>query len=961
MKLGTIGSTTGMAATPQVSIGATARALKPLEQAAGIAADQIYAGRKEEKAEAEREYQIGVQLANKYNAKNAEAQSKEAYAASITGLGKFAEVNAGREFFDANELAGYNLDIPMTEIIAVDGQEQEVPRKMIPAHEVVPQMFKSHAESVVKANQNRMDPERLASIKAEAEKAHLELSVNAINELAKESKAKEDNNIDNAIRQQNFELASELINGLEATDLEKSIRLVDLSIKAEVAKGENAIREKDLATIQRLKRMYSGKDVGLQYGEMPAFMGMINAGESNNYFELNREYASHAPQAIDVTSSTIDEVLAFQTEWLENQYAAGAAKRGEGSSALGRYQIVSKTLKQAVEELGLGGDEVFSQEMQDYIAKEFLLKAKRPKLQKYMEAISITPAMENAALKDLGSEWEYVKNLPREEGLEIVRNMRGDAQASFRSQADERGEELEDWMSRGGDNGSNMTPRKQTDMYNRLSAAENGILTSKKGRVKGNITATVRDAKILGEQIDSGLQTSVEQEQEVANKLYTAAAGGSKEAQNSLFELERKRKRRDTMSFIANHSEAESEQRINEMEASSDGSAESIDEINHARLALKKNKQSYTTDMQSHMVKVGVVELSPISFTGDSVAELSEKLNARYANKLAGESQFNVKDANILEEEAAKSLLSDIENTANPELRMDLITKINSAFGQHSTELFYQLSSRDGSKYAAIANKVATGQADVALIAMQGEQIANADYNKGKVIGGTSDQLKIFFDEALNGALGGQTNVKSGRYKLMYDIYAKQATNNGVSIHEFDNDTAEQVVSMAMGRVVEVGNGRIEVPNKNFSSVDFSFEFSDLVSPANEGGASYDSYLRDFLPQQLAAIDAYSFNSEDASEIAEKVRDGEIKAKAIGINSMHLMQNGLPLMLKNGEPIELQIYNPNASRTIKRRTSVMPPDVAGVPSSFVPTGGESTTIETAGSIYGPLDEAARGM
>ena len=45
-----------------------------------------------------------------------------------------------------------------------------------------------------------------------------------------------------------------------------------------------------------------------------------------------------------------------------------------GSSATGKYQIMGGTLKDAVKAMGLSLDEVFTPELQDRIAVEFLLK-----------------------------------------------------------------------------------------------------------------------------------------------------------------------------------------------------------------------------------------------------------------------------------------------------------------------------------------------------------------------------------------------------------------------------------------------------------------------------------------------------------------------------------------------------------------------------------------------------------
>ena len=694
MKLGNIGPMGGMPATARIDIGGTARALAPLAQAAGIAAEQVFAGRREEKAEQQREHDISIKLANKYDAKNAKSQTDRAFANTLSELTAIPSEYEGKESFTPDELAGFNLDIPTTEVVAYKDGERTVPRTRIPAYEVLPQLIKSRSEAVMRANAHRMTPDDVAQIQGAVDKSNTALMISAINSQNKENKIQANQEVDSAMLKGQFELAAELVTRMDIEDSEKYSKL------HEVAKGENnykferALRENNYSYLRAVVNQYNNPNSGKSYGGTPTFDGAMSEHEASNPSALNGKFEAYAPHAIDVTGSTINEVLAFQVKWLNAQYDAKAAKVGEGSSALGKYQIVSTTLKLAMADLGLTGDELFDEGMQDYIAKEYLLKAKRPRLQKYMESVVITATMEDAALFGLGEEWEGIKKLPREEKLAILRGMRRDAQENYKQKADASGMDVETWQEEGDENLNPLSPREQTKQYDRANAKLNSMQVAGKARVSAGINITIKDSKILGKKSDSGTQTSAEQEQASMDKLAAAAATGNKPAIAEYAERIRQANRKVLMSYIANHSTAESEIEINKLEAESDNSPESIDEINHARQAQKENEKSFKTDMQSHMVKVNAAELEPISFLDDSVEDLSRKLNARYENKMTGESQFNVKDANILEVGAAKQLLSDIENTANPAKRMELISKI-AASTPHSTELFYQLSSRD--------------------------------------------------------------------------------------------------------------------------------------------------------------------------------------------------------------------------------------------------------------------------
>jgi len=67
---------------------------------------------------------------------------------------------------------------------------------------------------------------------------------------------------------------------------------------------------------------------------------------------------------IDFTSFTVDQVLQWQDDFVK--------VKGSPSSAVGRYQIIRKTLKGLKRELGLTGSELFSSSLQDRMAVQLL-------------------------------------------------------------------------------------------------------------------------------------------------------------------------------------------------------------------------------------------------------------------------------------------------------------------------------------------------------------------------------------------------------------------------------------------------------------------------------------------------------------------------------------------------------------------------------------------------------------
>lgn len=123
----------------------------------------------------------------------------------------------------------------------------------------------------------------------------------------------------------------------------------------------------------------SGIDVGgslafdASTGQSGGMLGLIRRAEGTagpNGYNTSLGYGAYLPggQEQNLTSKTLNEILELQKGMLahpDNTY---------NSSALGAYQIVSKTLRSLIEEMGLTGNELFSPAMQDRMAERLLAR-----------------------------------------------------------------------------------------------------------------------------------------------------------------------------------------------------------------------------------------------------------------------------------------------------------------------------------------------------------------------------------------------------------------------------------------------------------------------------------------------------------------------------------------------------------------------------------------------------------
>lgn len=100
--------------------------------------------------------------------------------------------------------------------------------------------------------------------------------------------------------------------------------------------------------------IYQGTRMNLNYTHL---LNVIAEAESRGNY--NAYYSAPSNTDIQFTSMTIKEVLAWQEDFV---------KKGNPSSAIGRYQFIHTTLQDLVREHGISLDAQFSPQLQDRLA-----------------------------------------------------------------------------------------------------------------------------------------------------------------------------------------------------------------------------------------------------------------------------------------------------------------------------------------------------------------------------------------------------------------------------------------------------------------------------------------------------------------------------------------------------------------------------------------------------------------
>jgi tape measure domain-containing protein len=158
-------------------------------------------------------------------------------------------------------------------------------------------------------------------------------------------------------------------------------------------------------TIPSLSRTFGPNPYANKLSANDALLDLIASKESGGDYNstLDNGRWTNGPQ--NLTSMTLNQIRELQRGMLtpENQAVHGDG----GSSALGRYQIVGKTLQGLMDKMGLTGNELFDPAMQDRLARELIA------------------GRQGQGTDGLRSEWEGLKNVSDAEILAAMNAGKG--------------------------------------------------------------------------------------------------------------------------------------------------------------------------------------------------------------------------------------------------------------------------------------------------------------------------------------------------------------------------------------------------------------------------------------------------------------------------------------------------------------------------------------------------------
>lgn len=103
-----------------------------------------------------------------------------------------------------------------------------------------------------------------------------------------------------------------------------------------------------------------------------SMLELIARGESGGNYNATLDNGAWTGGPQNLVGMSLNQVRDLQRQMLSNPANRAKYGDGKGSSALGKYQIVGQTLQGLMEEMGLSGDEMFDEKMQDQMAMRLL-------------------------------------------------------------------------------------------------------------------------------------------------------------------------------------------------------------------------------------------------------------------------------------------------------------------------------------------------------------------------------------------------------------------------------------------------------------------------------------------------------------------------------------------------------------------------------------------------------------
>ncbi|RJE87956.1 lysozyme family protein [Paracoccus onubensis] len=182
-------------------------------------------------------------------------------------------------------------------------------------------------------------------------------------------------------------------------------------------------------------------------------IGQAEGTDKGRSYNETLGYGAYTGGAVNLTSMSLRDVLALQKQILDHP------NNPYNSSAVGRYQIVSKTLRSLIGELNLSLDEQFTPELQDRLALQLVRRR------------------QGQGTAGLRNEWEGLRNVPDASimsalGQQVIPSADPEVSKALKEQIKER-ERLADQAKKYGEQlSTNLLTQQQTAELERLRSEQ---------------------------------------------------------------------------------------------------------------------------------------------------------------------------------------------------------------------------------------------------------------------------------------------------------------------------------------------------------------------------------------------------------------------------------------------------------------------------------------------------------
>jgi len=878
MKLRAAGATKGVAQAPRIDSRAEQTKLGAIAAVAEQGADMAFSAQAREKAEQDKQYEIGVKLANKFNAKKLKESQDAALFDADNALVKYENDNQGKEFFDVDEIPeGIKVVRDEFAVNEFNGDIVSRPRQRIPAYEVWPQMYELRASQLKKAHGNRMGSNNL-KFDYMAENQHQKHLMGAVVNQNNQIKAQSSSRYSQALLARNYKQAMVVANTSPVSDVAREALALKVKKTQETDTYNDSMSSDNIKVMKSSLAYLQQKQLATVAGQLTVNSRLPRGIRNNNPGNIEQNSIAWRGKLTDSTDERFaqfktpaDGIRAMSTllDTYKNKYGLNTI-----ADVIGRYSPVDDPTN-------------VSGSTANYIA----------------DVADKVGVNENDQLSSIDRAALLSAMILRENGgmgwsaEEIAVALNGDDVAGGSPLAEETKPAADGYKG-------SLDQKERLTYVNALKTSISRLTAKKTGTNIASQNLLIRDINSAIDAVEGGELLNPRSVALLQKKAAAAAANHPNKMQIHNVKLN------DAVSMMADISEFSQQPQVlrahllDSAEANKKGlTPAQFRKLETFRKADERVTKRINTDSMSFMIDSKLVDNVPMDF---STPESTEAFFA--TRKIAHEKTINMQGSST-----GYLTLPEVEDFADKldqgstDEKLAMMLMIHNNMGSEAVNFWEQIKAEGAGSLALSGQIYSEGAKRTAKSIIRGKAFRKE--NPSVIQNYQID----FYPELvghLSGAYSNQPKMLASTIDAVMDVYADKSSAAQDISGDMNTDRLEESVDEVTGGLIEVGG--------------YTFTDAPRIEPPTRGMTqeALDTYIRDITPEWFEAKGGIRQFKGNYGELKDRMRDGDIQMVSAGKNHYALLNTDTNEFLSNAaDPTSYFVFEYDKNATVKAHWS----------------------------------------